>query len=96
MSGGVAYVLDEENRFPIRCNLGTVALEKVEVEEDISELKGLIERHLQFTDSSVAKRVLGNWNSILPKFVKVMPTDYKRVLEEMKAQAGKQPAMAKA
>ncbi len=97
MSGGIAYVLDEDGRFPIRCNLGLVELEKVETEEDVSELKGLVERHLQFTQSSVAKRVLENWDSILPKFVKVMPTDYKRVLEEMKMQATKpQAKMAKA
>jgi glutamate synthase (NADPH) large chain len=97
MSGGIAYVLDEENSLEIRCNLGTVALEKVETDEDISELKGLIERHFQFTQSEVAKRVLGNWDAHLPKFVKVMPIDYKRVLEEMKSQALKtQSAMAKA
>lgn len=92
MSGGVAYVLDEDGEFPIRCNLGTVELEKVVAEEDISELKGLIERHLQFTQSAVAKRVLDNWDATLPRFVKVMPTDYKRVLEEMKAQSTKAPA----
>jgi glutamate synthase (NADPH/NADH) large chain len=97
MSGGIAYVLDEEGQFPVRCNLGLVELEKVENEEDVSELKGLIERHLQFTQSAVAKRVLENWASILPKFVNVMPTDYKRVLEEMKTQATKpQVKMAKA
>jgi glutamate synthase (NADPH/NADH) large chain len=97
MSGGVAYVLDEDGQFPIRCNHGTVALEKVEAAEDIDELKGLIERHLQFTNSSVAKLILSNWDEHLAKFVKVMPTDYKRVLEEMKAQSGKsQAALAKA
>ncbi len=97
MSGGIAYVLDEEGQFPIRCNLGLVELEPVQSEEDMSELKGLIERHLQFTHSSVAKRVLDSWDEILPKFVKVMPTDYKRVLDELKSQASKpQVKMAKA
>ena len=92
MSGGIAYVLDEVGDFRVRCNLGLVELEKVVAEEDISELKGLVERHLQFTQSSVAKRVLDSWESILPKFVKVMPTDYKRVLEELKMQATKSQA----
>lgn len=96
MSGGIAYVLDKDGSFPIRCNLGTVGLEKVEAQEDIDELKGLIERHLQFTKSAVAESILANWEASLPKFVKVMPTDYKRVLEEMKQQASKpQPALAK-
>ncbi|MDZ4850927.1 MAG: glutamate synthase large subunit [Pirellulaceae bacterium] len=96
MSGGIAYVLDEEGQFQIRCNFGSVELEKVESDEDVSELKGLIERHLQFTRSTVAQRVLNSWDQYLPKFVKVMPTDYKRVLEELKNQATKpQAAMAK-
>jgi glutamate synthase domain-containing protein 3 len=78
--------------------LGLVELEKVESDEDVSELKGLIERHLQFTQSAVAKRLLESWQNALPKFVKVMPTDYKRVLEEMKTQAMSKPQtkMAKA
>jgi glutamate synthase (NADPH/NADH) large chain len=86
MSGGIAYVLDEDGSFPIRCNLGTVALEEVETEAERNELKGGIERHLQFTQSAVAERVLADWDRWLPKFVKVMPIDYKRVLEEMKSQ----------
>ncbi len=84
MSGGVAYVLDEDGKFNLRCNLELVELEEVIAEEDVEELKGLIERHLQFTESAVAKRVLDNWDSMLSKFIKVMPTDYKRVLEQMK------------
>jgi glutamate synthase (NADPH/NADH) large chain len=84
MSGGIAYVLDEEGTFNLRCNLELVELEEVVDEEDVEELRGLIERHAQFTDSEVAKRVLANWDATLPKFVKVMPTDYKRVLGEMK------------
>ncbi|MBL4898926.1 MAG: glutamate synthase subunit alpha, partial [Colwellia sp.] len=82
MSGGVAYILDEDNSFPKLCNMGMVALEKVEADEDIAELKTLIEKHATFTGSVVAKRVLGDWKNILPKFVKVMPVDYKRVLLE--------------
>jgi len=89
MSGGTAYVLDEAGDFDRRCNKGMVELEAVETDEDIAELKALIEKHAQFTDSAVAKRVLRDWNSYLAKFVKVMPTDYKRVLLERKAK-GKQ------
>ncbi len=72
MSGGIAYVLNEDGNFRIRCNLGLVELEDVVTEEDISELRGLVERHLQFTQSAVAKRVLNDWDHYLPKFVKVM------------------------
>jgi glutamate synthase domain-containing protein 3 len=89
MSGGTAYVLDEAGDFDRRCNKGMVELEAVEADEDIAELKTLIEKHAHFTDSAVAKRVLRDWNSYLAKFVKVMPTDYKRVLLERKAK-GKQ------
>jgi glutamate synthase (NADPH/NADH) large chain len=82
MSGGIAYVLDEEDQLPIRCNLEMVQLESVEDPADQEELQGLIEQHAMCTQSTVARRVLNEWSSLLPKFVKVMPTDYKRVLEE--------------
>jgi glutamate synthase domain-containing protein 3 len=84
MSGGIAYVLDREGDFRIRCNLELVELEKVESPEDVAELKGLVERHHQFTESTVAAKLLADWQTSLKQFVKVMPTDYKRVLEEMK------------
>ncbi len=67
------------------CNLGMVELEKVETDEDAAELRGLIEKHRDYTGSTVAAEVLGRWDEVLPQFVKVMPTDYKRVLEERKA-----------
>jgi glutamate synthase (NADPH/NADH) large chain len=82
MSGGIAYVWDADKDFITRCNLGTVELEPVEASEDIAELLDLIEQHYQFTNSSVAKRILDDWPAVLEKFVKVMPTDYKRVLAE--------------
>ncbi len=88
MSGGIAYVLDEEEDFITRCNLEMVALEKVETDEDITELRTLIEKHLEHTGSTAAAQVLEQWEATLPKFVKVMPTDYKRVLEEQKVKAG--------
>ncbi|MEJ2154658.1 MAG: hypothetical protein P8X96_04935, partial [Desulfobacteraceae bacterium] len=84
MSGGIAYVLDEQGDFGRhRCNLEMVALEEV-AGEDVAELKTLVERHLHHTGSSVARRVLDQWEAVLPKFVKVMPVDYKRALEKMK------------
>jgi len=88
MSGGVAYVWDPEEKFLVNCNLGMVELEKVEAEEDIAELKQLIELHQNHTGSAVSAKVLDSWNKCLPQFIKVMPTDYKRVLEE-RAASGK-------
>ncbi len=82
MSGGIAYVLDKSGDFITRCNLGMVDLEKVETAADIAELRNLIELHHAHTGSDVAARALAQWGKILPQFVKVMPTDYKRVLEE--------------
>ena len=94
MSGGIAYVLDEDDTFRIRCNLEMVELDPVETEEDINELKKFIEDHMRFTCSQVAKKILDGWQSYLPKFVKVMPTDYKRVLEEAKAANSKSKLVA--
>jgi glutamate synthase domain-containing protein 3 len=82
MSGGVAYVLDEQGDFESRCNLGMVALEKVSPNGDMSELLEMIEMHRDFTGSTVAARLLEDWPQCLDRFVKVMPTDYKRVLLE--------------
>ena len=86
MSGGVAYILDRDGDFNMKCNLGMVELESVVEQEDVDELKGLIQKHLQYTDSAVASDVLENWDATLPQFVKVMPTDFKRVLLERKQQ----------
>jgi len=84
MSGGLAYVLDRDNTFPIHCNQSIVDLLPVEEPEDVQQLKDLIEEHFQSTQSSVAKKVLGEWEETLPKFVKIYPKDYRRVLEERK------------
>jgi len=86
MSGGVAYIWDRKNTFPPLCNLGMVALEALEADEDIDEVKTLIENHFKYTGSAVAKVALDNWPETVAQFVKVMPTDYKRVLQEMKKQ----------
>jgi glutamate synthase domain-containing protein 3 len=84
MSGGIAYVLDLGGDFAAKCNVGTVDLEAVENEEDIAELLELIELHEEYTGSTRAKQVLDSWPAVLSRFVKVMPTDYKRVLAERK------------
>jgi len=86
MSGGIAYIWDKDNTFAALCNMGMVELESLEIEEDVNEVKTLIENHLNYTGSSVAKETLDNWSVAVKQFVKVMPTDYKRVLLEMKKQ----------
>ncbi len=83
MSGGIAYVYDPENNFKELCNLDTFELENLEIKEDIKELKLLIENHSKYTGSEVSKKILANWKKELALFKKVMPTDYKRVLQEI-------------
>ena len=92
MSGGEAYVLNEEGTFELRCNLGMVELEKVNSPDDKKTLRTMIESHIQYTGSRKGKMILESWDTILPKFVKVMPTDYKRVLQERKAALAKEHA----
>ena len=84
MSGGIAYIWDKNKTFASLCNMGMVELEALEIDEDINEVKTLIENHLKYTGSDIAKGVLDNWSQSVKQFVKVMPTDYKRVLLEMK------------
>ena len=83
MSGGIAYVWDRASDFETKCNKGTFEIELLEEEEDIKELRTLIEKHEKYTSSSVAREILDNWESELKRFKKVMPTDYKRVLKEL-------------
>ena len=80
MSGGVAYVLDMEGLFKSRCNTQMVELEDLTEDEDVETVKDLLNRHVRYTQSTVAKNVLANWKTMQSKFVKVMPRDYKRVL----------------
>jgi glutamate synthase (NADPH/NADH) large chain len=84
MSGGIAYVWDVGGEFAPKCNMGTVDLEAVEEDEDVAELREMIELHKEYTASPVAARILDEWSRSLKQFVKVMPTDYKRVLAERK------------
>jgi glutamate synthase (NADPH/NADH) large chain len=114
MSGGIAYVLDEDNSFAARCNLSMVDLEAVAEEEEASalhyhhsgdldthgrvdvmadmtrfdaeRLHQLIANHARHTASSRAQEILADWATMMPKFRKVMPVEYRRALQEMKAQ----------
>lgn len=95
MSGGEAFVFDEEGKFATRCNMGMVELEPVIAADDLQTLRGMIEKHFHYTNSRKAGRVLDAWDTMLPKFVKVMPIDYKRVLAERKAAASKKPHLPK-
>jgi len=84
MSGGVAYVLDGKGDFSIQCNQDMVDIEVLD-DENIKEVKGMITRHVEYTNSSVGKKVLANWSKkYADKFVKVMPKDYKRMLDAIK------------
>ena len=116
MSGGVAFVLDEEGTFAERCNMSMVQLEAIPEEAAASEtgevegpgrvhlnhlgkadeaaLRGKIEKHLRYTGSARARLILDNWAHYLPQFVKVMPTEYRRALQEIAAQQAKQKEVA--
>jgi glutamate synthase (NADPH/NADH) large chain len=80
MSGGIAYVLDEHGDFASRVNAQMVSLERLEEEAEITALRRLVERHLAHTSSSRARQVLDAWEDMVPKFVKVIPRDYQRML----------------
>jgi glutamate synthase (ferredoxin) len=84
MSGGTAYVLDEQGDFRLRCNLQMVGLEKLDDAEEIEQVRQMIARHFDHTKSQLAFRVLGQWPKLLAQFVKVMPRDYQRMLAAMK------------
>jgi glutamate synthase (NADPH/NADH) large chain len=87
MSGGVAYVFaPDRDVLRLNCNLELVELETVEAAEDVAELQEMIQRHAEFTGSTVARGILDTWDASLPQFVKVMPRDYKRALAEMAAE----------
>jgi glutamate synthase (NADPH/NADH) large chain len=94
MSGGTAYVLDRERAFRSRCNMEMVELESLVDESDLWLVRGLIERHLHHTGSALARRVLDNWEHLVPQFVKVMPVDYKRVLQARRAARKPLPSLS--
>jgi glutamate synthase (NADPH) large chain len=84
MSGGIAYVLNENGDFDFYCNMGMVELSLVEDFNDIKELTKLISKHYSFTGSKKAKSIIDDMTSWLPRFIKVIPYDYKKVLQELK------------
>jgi glutamate synthase (ferredoxin) len=96
MSGGIAYVLDLDGEFKRRCNLGMVELAPLDQAEDIDLVRELIRRHIDATRSTYAAKILAEWIDMRPRFVKVMPKDYQRVLlAEARARAeGREPTFA--
>ena len=84
MSGGVAYVLDEDNTFTKNCNADDLNIEMLTLEEDETQLHQLIKNHYNTTESPLAKRILLDWDSYLPKFKKVLPEEYRLALERIK------------
>ena len=86
MSGGIAFVFDNKNSFASLYNPAMVELQTVTEEADQVVLRGLLEKHLKYTKSAVASRILADWEASLAKFIKVMPLEYKRVLAELQRQ----------
>jgi len=84
MSGGVAYVLDEAGDFPANCNMEMVKLFPLEDPAEIAEVRALVVNHARLTGSDRSKAVLDAWEQLVPKFVKVYPNDYRRVIETQK------------
>jgi glutamate synthase (NADPH/NADH) large chain/glutamate synthase (ferredoxin) len=85
MSGGIAYVYDPDGTFESRCNMELVGFDPLE-EEDVAKVRALVEEHLERTHSTVASRMLADWDRHLERFVKVMPHDFKRALAELAAE----------
>jgi glutamate synthase (ferredoxin) len=81
MSGGVAYVLDPGGAFARVCNKEMVSLSRLEDDEEVALVRRMIERHVEYTRSSLGRKVLDAWREMLPRFVRVVPNDYRRVLE---------------
>ena len=94
MSGGFAYVLDEDGNFPRRCNQEMVDLEPLVHGEDITLVRGLIQEHFLNTGSTKAQKVLQNWDEMVPKFRKIFPRDFRRVLEERKGRTEQELELA--
>jgi glutamate synthase (ferredoxin) len=96
MSGGIAYILDESRTFESRCNKEMVAVEPVTDAQELEEVQRMISKHLQFTGSERAKTILGGWQEWRKLFVRVIPNDYRRMLDAQKEmlQRGMSPAEA--
>jgi glutamate synthase domain-containing protein 3 len=84
MSGGIAYIYDKDGDFHRRCNQDMVYLERLEDKKEIDEVEKMIRRHSKYTASTLALSLLARWREVVPQFVKVIPKDYKRMLEAFK------------
>ncbi|NVB84491.1 MAG: glutamate synthase large subunit [Kofleriaceae bacterium] len=93
MSGGSAFVFDPAQTFRSKCNLDMIELEPLVDESDLWLVHGLIEDHVRLTGSPRGKKILDNWDNMAARFIKVMPTEYKRVLEKRRAAARPRPPM---
>jgi glutamate synthase (NADH) len=93
MSGGIAYVLDLDGKFSSRCNHELVDLESITEQDDINILKMMIEQHRKYTQSEWAGEVLNSFESMIMKFVKVFPRDYKKILKEKAAKEAEEKAL---
>jgi glutamate synthase (ferredoxin) len=98
MSGGIAYVFDEDGTLEKRCNMETVSLERLD-EGELAEVEEMLKRHGVYTRSARAWQILALWEETAPRFVKVMPKDYRRMLEalheaERKGLVGEEAVMA--
>jgi len=90
MSGGIAYVLDENQLFDTKCNLEMVDIEPVTDDEDRGFLNTYIQKHIKYTGSRYAERIIRDWIDMLPLFVKVMPVDYRRAMERIRRDESKE------
>ena len=87
MSGGIAYVWDPEGKFESLCNLDSVELETIELGTEEGYVRNLIQGHVTYTDSRIGKQILDTWDDSFSCFVKVMPVEYKKVLQEREQQS---------
>ena len=94
MSGGAAYVWDRDGTFSNRCNLEMVDLEEVSEPENAEQLRALLEEHHELTGSTVAASIISDWTTSLAQFVKVMPRDYKRIMNERASRSAEEEARA--
>ncbi len=90
MSGGIAYVLDEDQLFDTKCNLDMVDIEPVMDPEEQAMLLSVIRKHIEYTGSEYAQRLARDWNEVAMQFVRVMPTDYRKALARMKREESKE------
>jgi glutamate synthase domain-containing protein 3 len=82
MSGGIAYIYDREHNFHLRCNLDMVALEQLNA-DDLATVRTLLSNHWHYTKSPVAKSILDDAQNQMKRFIKVIPLEYKRILESV-------------